>query len=160
MVSYLSESAVNDQNDFCRSTFYIIIIISILNLSISYVVIHVYLKLKHSKSIEIAEKSLNVNGSIFSFKSLNMIFFVIGGMGVFSFLNNLESFKSKQSSKIPPNIILINFFSVLFPLIFVVRKQDVMAFVKRKIAAKMSFHSKDNICPPSRPKHIPKLAWT
>ena len=141
MVSYLTGLKRNEEKDFFRASLYSTVVFSVFNLSVSYLLIHLYLKYKHSREIKIAERSnMNMISSFISFRGHIVMFVFWTIMCSYNFYNHSQDFsKSSLRMRMPANIILVNFLTVILSLIFVFQKPQVLAFLKRKIAAKIEF---------------------
>ena len=116
-----------------RFGFYFLTVFSIVNLSMTYILIHIYLKIKHSQSIKIAEKSnLNVKSSFITFRCHVLLYFLFGGICLSHFYINNKSFESNSASA-PALDSVVNILSTLFAVTFVFKKHTVIEFLKRRL---------------------------
>ena len=135
MVSFLSNQEKSGEHDVFRSTINIVTIVTIINLVVSYIAIRIYLKFKHSKSINIAERAnFNVNESFISFPKLIFAFLVLAGSGYFVFEVNARN-AFVDINNVPPGNLLINFTTLFTAWMFVATKDSVLAFIKRRFTA-------------------------
>lgn len=135
MISYLSNREITTEEDFIRNINYILLIITLLNLLLTYIFIHVYLKLKHSESISIAERSnLYQISSFISFQKLIFALFCIGIIAILNFQIHKKGFV-KDKSKIPPLCFIVNFLSLFLSLYFLLSKKDIVLFLKRRFGS-------------------------
>ena len=134
MVSYLSNQNKDSEDSRFRTIGYAIIFITIINLIITYTFIQLYLKFKHSKAIDIAEKmNLHKHKSMVSFKRLMIGFFVLSIAGLLNFgVYETNFYKNKKT--IPPGFLGLNFLTVFFSLCFILKKKRVMEFIGRRWA--------------------------
>ena len=89
MVSYLTGLKRNEEKDFFRASLYSTVVFSVFNLSVSYLLIHLYLKYKHSREIKIAERSnMNMISSFISFRGHIVMFVFWTIMCSYNFYNH------------------------------------------------------------------------
>ena len=132
-MAYLTGKSKDEDHDWYRIAVFILLVISILNLTTTYISIQVYLKMKHSESIKIAEKSnLNVKSSFITFRCHVLLYIFFGGMCLSNFFFNTVSFESQQAAA-PAMDSVINILSTLFSLNFVFKKKVVWEFLKRRV---------------------------
>ena len=134
IVSYLSNQSKDGEENIFRMICYSIISVTVLNLIITYTFIKLYLKFKHSKSIDIAEKiNLDKKENFVSFKRLMLGFLTLSIGGIFNFCVYKTDFY-KNNEVIPPGTLVLNFLTVFFSLCFVLKRKKVLEFVVRKMA--------------------------
>ena len=132
LISYLSNREINTEEDFLRSTNNILLIITLLNLVFTFLFIHIYLKLRHSESISIAERSnLQKISSFISFRKLICAMLCIGIIAILNFQIHSTGFV-KDRSRIPPLCFIVNFLSLFLTLFFLFIKKDIVLFIKRR----------------------------
>ena len=132
MVSYLTHQDIVEVDSSLRNLTYILIIITIINLGVTYTFIHLYLNFKHSRAIHIAERSqFNVQESFLSFKKLLVGFTFLSLCGIANYCvyhTNLY----QNNDHVPPITLTINFVTMFVSLIFVFKKKKVLDFMERR----------------------------
>ena len=109
-------------------------ILTALNISVTYICIHVYLKMKHSKAINIAEKAQwSMKVSLISLRHLAAGFYCCLIVGVYNFcIIQRNVYQNLQS--VPPGSILVNFVSVWISMHFILTKKEITDFLKRRLS--------------------------
>ena len=109
-------------------------ILTALNISVTYICIHIYLKMKHTKAINIAEKTQwAMKVTLISLRHLACGFYCFLIVGVYNFCVYYQnSYQNLQS--VPPGSILVNFVCVWISLQFILTKKEIMDFLKRRLA--------------------------
>ena len=109
-------------------------ILSVLNISVAYILIRIYLKFKHSEAINIAEKTQwTMKVTLISFRHLAFGFYCAFTVGVYNFcVYQQNSYQNLQS--VPPGNILVNFVCAGISLQFILAKKEILDFLKRRIA--------------------------
>ena len=134
LISFMTNRELNNRNDIIRISSYILGLITIVNVITTFIFIHTYLKFKHSRSIEIAERAnLNKSDTLISFKKLVAIA-VCSGLLVFSNYQIHHSDFVWDNSKIPPLCYVVNFITLIVSLLFLFSKQDIVKYLKRRIS--------------------------
>ena len=120
---------------------YCLLILTALNISVTYICIHVYLKMKHSKAINIAEKTQwTMKVSLISLRHLACGFYCCLIVGVYNFcVIQRNSYQNLQS--VPPGSILVNFVSVLISVHFILTKKEITDFLKRRLSISLPLSS-------------------
>ena len=132
LVSFLTHRQIVKEDSSLRKLSYILIIITVINLVLTYTLIHLYLNFKHSRAINIAERSqFNFQESFLSFKKLLVGFAFLSLCGIFNFCV-YESNLYQNIDHVPPITLMINFVTVFVSLIFVFKKKKVLAFMERR----------------------------
>ena len=156
LVAYLTGEAKDEDHDWYRIALFILLVITIVNLTTSYTLIKIYLKLKHSEAIMIAEKSnLNVKSSFITFRCHVLLYIFFGGVCLSNFFFNTISFESHQAAA-PAMCSVVNFLSTLFSLTFVFNKKDVWDYVKRRLTVFQSPSASQNKITPMNSRTV---AW-
>ena len=159
MVSYLANREKLTKDNTIPTISFIFTCTTILNFVVTYLFIYFYLRFKHKKCINIAEKmNFSTTKNFVSFR-----IFIIGFVGFLctcGFLNfwvhHTDLYQNINS--VPPAMLLLNIFTVLFSLIFILKKRKFMSFLKRRLDASIFLRNKNNfrksnkICP-NLPKH-------
>ena len=114
---------------------YCLLILTALNISVTYVCIHIYLKMKHTKAINIAEKTQwAMKVTLISLRHLACGFYCFLFIGVYNFgVYYQNSYQNIQS--VPPGSILVNFVCVWISLQFALTKKEIIDFLKRRLAS-------------------------
>ena len=104
-----------------------------LNISVTYICIHVYLKMKHTKAINIAEKTQwTMKVTLISLRHLACGFYCFLGCGVYNFcVVQQNAYQNLQS--VPSGSILVNFVCVWISMHFILTKKEIIDFLKRRI---------------------------
>ena len=122
----MTNREINNRLDFIRISSYILVLITLINVILTFIIIHTYLKFKHSKSIAIAERAnLNKSDTLISFKKLIAIA-VCSGLLVFSNYQIHHSNLVWDNSKIPPLCYVVNFITLIASLMFLMSKKDII----------------------------------
>lgn len=135
MESYLTRAPVEDDSDTLdvqRILVYLVMMVTFVNLTFTYVFIHLVLKFKHSEAIKIAEKTNgNTKGNLISFKMLNIttVLMIIPGLINFC-IYQTQSYTDFE--QVPPVHLLINIATALYSVFFVLSKCEVLAFIRRR----------------------------
>ena len=135
MESYLARTPVDEDDDTLdaqRILVYLIMMITFVNLTFTYLFIHLVLKFKHSEAIKIAEKTTsNTKGNLISFKMLNIttVLMIIPGLINFCIY---QTHSYTDFEQVPPVHLLINIATALYSVFFVLSKCEVLAFVRRR----------------------------
>ena len=132
MVSYLTHQEIVEVDSSLRNLTYILIIITIFNLSVTYTFIHLYLNFKHSRAVRIAETSkFNVQESFLSFKKLLVGFTFFSLFGIANYcVYHINLYQN--NNHVPPLTMTINFVTVFASLTFIFKKKKVLDFMKRR----------------------------
>ena len=161
MVSYLTQREKDQEDRSLNYVLFTVYIVTFINLSITFVSIHLYLKFKHSKSISIAERSnFHFQRTFMSFRFLLMMFIAFSFCGI-SNLVQLNSNSYKDFNSIPPNTLSLNFLTMFLAMILVMRKRKVIEFAKRKLKESIiyrywsTFRSKNQVFP----VNVNQIAW-
>ena len=141
---------------------YVLLMLTALNISVTYICIHVYLKMKHSKAIDIAEKTQGtMKVSLISLRHLAAGFHCCLIVGVYNFcIIKRNAYQNLQS--VPPGSIVVNFMTVLISMHFISTKREITNFLKRRLSIPLS-----DIPLPSNPpnnesqniKNKRRIAW-
>ena len=161
MVSYLTQREKNQEDRSLNYVLFTVSIVTFINLSITFVSIHLYLRFKHSKSMSVAERSnFPYPRSFMSFRFLLMMFVAFSFCGI-SNLVQLRSNSYKNFNSVPPNTLILNFLTMLLAMILVIRKRKVIEFVKRKLKESMIFRywSIFRLRNKVLPENVNKIAW-
>ena len=152
MVSYLTHQEIVEVDSSLRNLTYILIIITIFNLSITYTFIHLYLNFKHSRAIRIAERSkFNVHESFLSFRKLLVGFTFFSLFGIANYcVYHINWYQNNDH--VPPLTLTINFVTVFASLTFIFKKKKVLDFMERRLRA-----SNINLVPINRKKFSNKI---
>ena len=161
-VAYLTSNK-NDGEIVQLYVIYCLLILTALNISVTYICIHVHLKMKHTKAINIAEKTQwTMKVTLISLRHLACGFYCFLGCGVYNFcVVQQNAYKNLQS--VPPGSLLVNFVCVWISMHFILTKKEIIDFLKRRIV----IHLPDN-SPNSKPsphnihsniENKRKIAW-
>ena len=148
-VAYLTNNTKNDEGMRHRYAIYFLLILTTLNISVTFIWIHIYLKIKHSKAINIAERTQwSMKVTLISLRHLAGVFYCVLMIGVVNFcVYHTNSYQDLNS--VPPVNILVNVVCVLTSLHFVFNKKEIMDFLKRRTVIPLQ----DIPFVPNRPSH-------
>ena len=109
------------------------------HLTATYIFIKIYLRVKHSKSIRIAEEK-NSDFSILDFKKLLMGLFLLSiCMICRDIVLQKQIYSIKHDPAPPPIMVLSAVLASLWSIFFIWNKKDIRAFVKRKIRGQFEY---------------------
>ena len=131
-VAYLTSNK-NDGEIVQLYVIYCLLILTALNISVTYICIHMYLKMKHTKAINIAEKTQwTMKVTLISLRHLACGFYCFLGCGVYNFcVVQQNAYQNLQS--VPSGSILVNFVCVWISMHFILTKKEIIDFLKRRI---------------------------
>ena len=134
LISFLCNREINFENDFIRSSGYVVVVFTLINLIITFLFINIYLKIKHSESISIAERSnLYLNRSFISFQTLLLVIILWGLIGLCNYqIHNTNYVKTTTDP--PPLVYIICFLTVFLSLLFLFSKRNILDYLKRRVA--------------------------
>ena len=133
-ISYLTGVQKNQVKDFVRASLYYLMILTFINMFLTYTFIHFYINSKHSKTIKIAERTnkAHFKENFISFKKLLISCMIVG----FIVFGNFQVYNLNlvdEINVIPPMVLIVNFMSLFLSISFLLTKKSVLSYVKRRL---------------------------
>ena len=150
MVSYytdLEKNAGEGEIDVPRTAAVVVVTCTMLNMLLTLIFINVYLRVKHSNAINIAERStIRPKENFISFRKLFIIFIGVLGIVYFSYYVHTIDFFN-DTNKVPPGTWITNFCTIIFSMVFLARKKELSSFIQRRFG---NFVQQQNRIEPQR----------
>ena len=140
MMSYLTNKRLDSECEdllYCLTKF--CVFYTQTQLFTTYIFIKIFLRVKHSRTIWIAEEQ-NSLSSILGFKKLLMLLFLLCSC-IFSMdlVRQKQMYNIKEDTSPPPMMPLSAVLASLWSNFFIWSKKDIRAFVKRKLRGQFEY---------------------